>query len=325
MLLSTDNVISPVTTVSCETRTSDDTGSSSDAGGSDTETDEETSFPVYENVPDEDPPTDCFLCRTHRRGPCREQWRSFEFCAKDHPTEDGSRRCSVYAKAFQECWVKHLNLYLLIAMTLNEERVQQIEREFTSSSPDKECANDLQTVFVWQEWNALLEQDGFFESCDRVQAVFEEFDRSVPIWKVYNSLQEEPFVVNIPCQIPSRRQDGRILKVVYGLDQENRVVGLSDYDPRYEIEKAEKQGKEPDLEYHRFVISLVPGVTEAVQIKAVYASEVVEDDPEEEEGVATEDLDQAIVNDEEDKGPILTETGWIPLPGLNTPDGFSYT
>eukprot|EP00977_Amphora_coffeiformis_P005402 scaffold1149_cov165-Amphora_coffeaeformis.AAC.5 len=287
------------------------------------EAQDESTFPVYENVPDEDYPTDCFLCRTHRQGPCRPQWRSFEYCAKDNPTEEGAARCSIYVKAFQECWMKHLNLYLLIAMTLNQERIGDVERDFTQ--PEQRQA-DLQANFVWQEWNTLLEQEGFLDSCDRVKEVFADYDKAVPVWKVYYTLNEDPFVVNIPAYVPTRRPDGRVLKMAYGLDQENRAIGLADYDPQYEITKAESEGREPELEYHRIMLSLVPGITEAVQIKAVYAaSDGMDDDPEEEDGVATEDLDQAIVGEGEDKGAVLTETGWTPLPGLKTPDGISYT
>ena len=295
--------------------------------------DEGDTYPVYENVPEEDAPTDCFLCRTHRQGPCRSPWRSFEYCAKDHATasdgddDDGATRCAVFVKAFQECWMKHLNLYLLIAMTLNQERIREVERE--CQQQPTQSRTDLQANIVWQEWNNVSDQEGFSDLCDRVRAVFANYDKSTPVWKVYDTFDEEPFVVNVPCHVPTRRPHGRMLKTVYGLDQDNRAIGLADYDPQYEITKAESEGREPELESHRLVLTLVPGITEAVQIKAVYAATdgMIDDgldEEEEEEGVATEDLDQAIVGDSDNKRAVLTETGLIPLPGPRTPDGFSY-
>ena len=134
----------------------------------------EPEYPMYDNVPDEDVETDCFLCRTHRQGPCRPQWRNFEYCAKDHPEEEGAERCSIYVQSFQDCWMKHLNLYLLIAMTLNQERVEELEQKFTTPA---QRSQDLETHFQWQEWLALLEQDGFLDSCQQVRTYLRSLKR----------------------------------------------------------------------------------------------------------------------------------------------------
>lgn len=274
--------------------------------------------PIYEGVPDEDVETDCFVCRTHRQGPCRTRWRNFEYCAKDHP-DDGSEICAVYVKSFQDCWMQHLNLYLLVAMTINHERIEQIEKNL--SKPNQRRPG-LRYDIKWDDWNVLFDQEeDFLGDLMQIKAVFDRFPKSTPIWKVYETLREDPFVVNVECRVPTRRKDGRTLKVVYALDQEDRAVGLTDYDKKYEIEKAESQGKEPDLETHRLILSLVPGVTEAIQIKAVYAHDDTEDDSddeeEEEEGLATEELD--IVKSRRTRrsqGSVLVSSDWIPLPGI---------
>lgn len=271
------------------------------------------SFPVYENVPEQDEPTDCFLCRTHRQGPCRAQWRNFEYCAKDHAGDElaGSQVCSKYVPAFQECWMRHLNLYLLIAMALNHERVETTERKYADPS---ERADDLETHIDWQEWTRLSEQDNFLEACEQVKNVFNQYERSMPVWRVYESLNEDPFLVNVTCQVPTRRKDGRSLRLVYALDQDNRTIGLADYREQYEIEKAESEGREPDLEYHRIVMSLIPGLTEAIKVKALYVSDATED---EDEGVATEDLDYADdPRSDRVDGEVLAESPWIAAPGL---------
>ena len=215
-------------------------------------------------------------------------------------------------------------------MTLNQERVQEVEAKFSTDDngdDDKKKNNatqrpqDLETHFAWQEWTNLLDQEGFLDSCQQVKAVFEQFEKTTAIWKVYESLNEEPFVVNVFCQVPTRRADGRVLRMIYALDQEGRTIGLADYNQQHEIEKAESEGREPELEYHRVVVSIIPGVTEAVKIKAVYAAETDQDPEEEEEdqdGKTEEDLDyagEAIGGGE--KGDVLAESEWIPLPGLD--------
>ena len=199
--------------------------------------------------------------------------------------------------------MKHLNLYLLIAMTLNQERIEEIQQRFTKPEA---CLQDLKWHINWDEWQNLFEQEGFLNSCDQVKAVFAEFDENLPLWKVYESLREEPFVVNVVCQVPTRRPDGRSLRLIYALDQKNRAVGLVDYNQQHEIDKAESEGRDPDLEHHRVTVSLVPGVTEAVKIRALY-SKASEDGQQE----ASEDMQYS-----QDNGDIITESDWIPLPGL---------
>ena len=207
--------------------------------------------------------------------------------------------------------MRHLNLYLLIAMALNHERVETTERKYADPS---ERADDLETHIDWQEWTRLSEQDNFLEACEQVKNVFNQYERSMPVWRVYESLNEDPFLVNVTCQVPTRRKDGRSLRLVYALDQDNRTIGLADYREQYEIEKAESEGREPDLEYHRIVMSLIPGLTEAIKVKALYVSDATED---EDEGVATEDLDYADdPRSDRVDGEVLAESPWIAAPGL---------
>lgn len=209
-------------------------------------------------------------------------------------------------------------------MTLNQERIQEVEAKFATTDEKNNNNNntqrpqDLETHFAWQEWMNLLDQEGFLDSCQQVKAVFDQFEKTMAIWKVYESLGEEPFVVNVFCQVPTRRTDGRMLRMIYALDQEGRTIGLADYNQQHEIEKAESEGREPDLEYHHVVVSIIPGVTEAVKIKAVYVVETEQDTDEEEQSNTQEELDSvgpSIGGGE--KGDVLAESEWIPLPGLD--------
>ena len=38
----------------------------------------------YDNLPEEDAPTHCSICKTYRQGPCRPYWRKVELCTKDN-------------------------------------------------------------------------------------------------------------------------------------------------------------------------------------------------------------------------------------------------
>ena len=44
----------------------------------------------YANLPPTDEPTHCTICRTNRNGPCKNLWRKFEYCMKDHPPKKKS-------------------------------------------------------------------------------------------------------------------------------------------------------------------------------------------------------------------------------------------
>jgi hypothetical protein len=233
--------------------------------------------------------------------------------------------CAQYTTPFYECWMQHLNLYLLIAMSLNQERVNEMEQSCTV------VVDDLPTRIDWTEWTKLFQQDQNFVDyiSQQVKAMFDKYETNQeeeedsnsttrpPVWKVYESLGEEPFLVNVTCQIPTRRDDGRTLRTVYAIDQHHRTIGLANYHEMYEIEKAEKEGRPPNLEYCRMVISIIPGLTESVKLKALYVSESTDDGLEEDEGVATEDLDYADDrrSDMIAQGDIIAESPWIVTPG----------
>lgn len=44
----------------------------------------------YNNLPEEDEPTSCQICKINRQGPCRPMWRKFERCMKDNMPRDDS-------------------------------------------------------------------------------------------------------------------------------------------------------------------------------------------------------------------------------------------
>jgi hypothetical protein len=278
--------------------------------------------PVYWNIPEEDPWTDCFLCRTHRQGPCRPQWRSFEFCAKDH-AEKGAQVCAPFVEPFQKCWMQHLNLYLLIAMTLHQEVVDMIQEDFPPGK--RQSDNEWQPTIDWREWEAVLDEEKSLRATvQHVSAMFENIDATTPVWKVYDSRQEEPWVVNVEGQIPAHHQR-RILRFVYAVDQENRVLGFVECHPTYETYMVAKEGGNANPESHRLLISMVPGLTQSIQLQALYVIINPETSEAEDTDTVQNGTDESIHHDsmehvdpdsvEEVEGAILFESEWIPLPG----------
>jgi hypothetical protein len=278
--------------------------------------------PVYWNIPEEDHWTDCFLCRTHRQGPCRPQWRSFESCAKDH-AEDGAHVCAPFVGPFQKCWMQHLNLYLLIAMTLHQEVVDIIQEDFPPGK--RQSDNEWQPTIDWREWEAVLDEDKSLRATvQHVSAMFENIDATTPVWKVYDSRQEEPWVVTVEGQIPAHHQR-RILRFVYAVDQENRVLGFVECHPTYETYMVAKEGGNANPESHRLLISMVPGLTQSIQLQALYVIINPETSEAENEDTVQKGTDESTHHDsmenvdpdsvEEVEGAILFESEWIPLPG----------
>jgi hypothetical protein len=285
--------------------------------------------PVYWNIPEVDPETDCFLCRTHRQGPCRPQWRSFEFCAKDDKEEDG-HVCAPFVKCFEKCWLQHLNLYLLIAMTLHQEVADAIQEDFPPGQRQTgRSAADWQPTIDWREWETVVEdeEEGLRDMIQHVTALFENFDATTtPVWKVYDRQQEEPWVINVEGQIPAHYQR-RVLRFVYAVDQENRVLGFAEFSPTYDMYLVAKEGRPANPASHRLLISMVPGLTQLIRLQAVYAV-LVRNKPESgtpEDAVPPQGTAESIDPDhmEHDTADgaevgdtaIFVETEWIPLPG----------
>jgi hypothetical protein len=213
---------------------------------------------------EEDDETNCFLCKTHRQGPCGSFWRPFERCVKDN--DEGSTLCDVFIKPFEECWSNHVGVYLLIALAVNQETVvDQIELQYK-----KKKKKQWNPKVDWAAWKDLVRQKAGFGHVCRLVEGWEQLEnaKDLVLWKRFQMLEKDPIVISVSASIP-KVKDGKRLCVVYALDQDGQVVGMSEYDQGYEKDKALRENK-PIPKQHNLVISLIPGMTRSVQIKALF-------------------------------------------------------
>jgi hypothetical protein len=315
--------------------------------------DEKEEDEPYGNLPEHDAETTCLLCKTHRQGPCRKQWRNFEYCAKDLKVAiNSSEACDCYIKPFEKCWMKNLNLYVLIANTVNQELIDDIEQDFYPGHLRRAFATaSIRPLMDWSKWMSYLqtasteretkqELDNNAASNNNssnnnnkiaLDKLVEEYETKMSssssnkhLWECFDELHLEPNLVTVTSQIPIRiiqDDESLILRVVYAVDQDNRAVGYSEYyspsreheddkDNDKEQQKGEKQQKQQD--HHVLACCLLPGITRAVRISAVYAKE---------ESLSQQvDVNIASSADDEDTQPLafLYTTPWTFLPSSSS-------
>jgi len=218
----------------------------------------------YENLPDEDEDTNCLLCKIYRQGPCRPYWRKFEYCVKDQRGEKDTGDCDKFVLPFEDCWKEHLSLYELIALDANQIDARDIELDYRY---DKKEA--IKPKMEWTAWVEYLKEEGSLERAVEDCAAWRSLDKFVPLWKRFVILEKKPFLLTVSAAVP-RLKDGKQLKAVYALDQDGLVAGFSHCDDEHEQEKAKKERK-PVGTSQKLDITLVPGMTKTIQVKALYA------------------------------------------------------
>jgi hypothetical protein len=262
-------------------------------------------------LPEKDRETDCFLCLTNRNGPCRNVWRPLEYCVKDQQTDRNQSEdhytddslCDRYVHAFEECWSRHAALYLLISHQINQETmVRRIERDYkTNRPPPSKFAPSLDWTAYNEFWRDHAQQanEKVVQTNLLVLGEIRNADDKDPLWKRFDKQHVEPVVVNVSAQVPDHyclsEKDGvegedeyiasysLTLRVAYALDQDDNVVGLVGYvaatisendetSPESEAD-TEPLHPSPDHSSSKLPVTILPGYTSSIRIKALYANE----------------------------------------------------
>ena len=259
---------------------------------------EEEEEDPYENLPEDDEPTDCSMCNTFRQGPCRPFWRKLERCFKDHEGEEnGATQCMRYFQPHQSCLMDYTNLYQLVSLEMKQELVRDAEL-----SVDESERRTWSPAVDWDTWISFVGDAGL-DYCETVQKTNEDGEL-LPLWKRLPE-NKEPVLLTIPVPLP-KEESGMILKIAYVVDQDGMVLGLT-YNKEYgaliekaEAKAAEKRGepKKPesdkpapqeesdteqsDSTMFDFDFFLLPGETKSVRICGLYAENPVDADPKKE-------------------------------------------
>ena len=187
----------------------------------DDDDDEEKEEDPYDNLPDEDEPTDCSMCNTFRQGPCRPYWRKLERCFKDNEgVEDGAAaNCLKYFTPHQNCLLQYMNLYLLVGHEMKQEMISDIESAFSKTNERRTMAMPF---IDWSLWLTFLQEQGL-----SFRQTTPSLPKETPLWKRMADETAEPVLINLTTKLPNDDEStGWILKVAYVLNQDGKVLGF---------------------------------------------------------------------------------------------------
>lgn len=149
----------------------------------------------YDNLPDEDEPTPCSICRVNRQGPCRPLWRKFERCMKDNVRNDDEEErgeekeensssaavgiaCDKYTMEWIDCIQPHRNLYMLLANEESQkEWIDPLETDLTD--------NMKVTPLPWKD--ADIDWSDLWGYADEKGWSLDDFGATRINWKAYLS------------------------------------------------------------------------------------------------------------------------------------------
>lgn len=247
----------------------------------------------YENLPEEDEETDCSMCNTFRKGPCRPQWRKLERCFKNHEGEEnGAVKCMRYFKPHQMCLMDYTNLYQLVSLDVKQELVR--DAELSVSEHER---RQWDPVVDWSTWIRFVGDAGL-SFCETIRSKDED-GKPLALWKRLPE-NKEPVLLTLPVPLPKvDEESGMILKIAYALDQDGMVLSLT-YNKEYGelIEQSQKKNEEGSKEEEtsekpsdeaeekgevsdtfEFDFFVLPGDTKEVRICALYAENPVTASP----------------------------------------------
>ena len=241
------------------------------------EKEEENDDDPYANLPEEDDETSCTICLINRQGPCRDYWRKFERCLKDHPmhkdeqdgesgesakeeTSDGAEEqnpsafCDQYMLPWLTCVKSYSNLYLLYFNYLNQ-------TDFIE--PLEESIRD-EEIFEWKElnvdWTPYVDwvKSNEYTTWDLFEILKHN---ALPITPRPGYQDEDPEMVEIEVKVKLQDEELPLL-IAYAKDQGGLLLGMERFSE-----------KEETPEEATYKISFRPGMTANVQFYAFYKND----------------------------------------------------
>lgn len=224
----------------------------------------------YANLPEEDERTTCTVCLVNRQGPCRDYWRKFEKCLKDHPLESDkegedeeanatpdtehehpSAACDRFMLPWLTCIQSYRNMYTLYFNYLNQlELIEPIEKDIRDDE-----------FFVWKDvdvdWTPYVDwvkSQGhtLWELHWRLK------QKAPPITPRPKFEGEDPEMIEVEVKV--KLEDGGLpIQVVYAKDQGGLLLGMEMFG------KDKKETTEGTLKF-----SFRPEMTSNIQFCALY-------------------------------------------------------
>ena len=247
----------------------------------------------YDNLPEEDEPTHCSICKTYRQGPCRPYWRKVEACTKDNELGDSSKEkeessesssassdteaneedktkdppCLKYMMPWIECATGYRNLYNWIEMDTNYTLgIADLEEEAGTSmcwKPGNE------PVIDWTEWQTYVQENDWKPpSKEMRKQTRKDAKNQIPLWKTLDISEGDPETVSVTALVSTEEMDmpDNLLECAYAQDQNGQVIGFA-YGQKSGTERKEGEDEEP---YVALTIRLLPSKTTHVVLAASY-------------------------------------------------------
>jgi hypothetical protein len=260
----------------------------------------------YDNLPTDDEPTHCSICKTYRQGPCRPYWRKVEACTKENesvkPNNDDDddtkdekddesfevaddRPCIKYIMPWIDCASSFRNLYNLIELDTNYTLgIEDLEADATQTVCWRKGS---EPVVDWKElqdyatqnpdWNPPKtkktkgKQTPKSDSAPASSASASAGIMRIPLWKTLNATTSDPELINITVMVNIMELGGAgVLECAYALDQNENVIGFAYGNNPSQQEKKEGQDGDETAPYVTLTVRLLPNRTSSFTIGASY-------------------------------------------------------
>jgi len=237
----------------------------------------------YDDLPADDEPTHCSICRINREGPCRPLWRKFEKCMKDHSDEKKEageentpslgEKCDNYMMPWVDCFQQHRGIYTILTNKFYQNEYLD-DAEAAVEEKDRMCwAQDPDVD--WTGWLDYLKENKmtvgklfleYFKSEQR-QLFLDNYrvdmeKRGVKPKRAW--YEEDPQIID--CQARVALKDAQTdlpIEVAYARDQDGKILGFENFN------NDKKEGKKESA--LNFSIHLAD--TKSIKICAIYQEE----------------------------------------------------
>eukprot|EP00559_Dactyliosolen_fragilissimus_P005472 CAMPEP_0184868682 /NCGR_PEP_ID=MMETSP0580-20130426/31380_1 /TAXON_ID=1118495 /ORGANISM="Dactyliosolen fragilissimus" /LENGTH=487 /DNA_ID=CAMNT_0027369733 /DNA_START=53 /DNA_END=1516 /DNA_ORIENTATION=+ len=192
---------------------------------------------AYENLPEEDEPTTCTICLINRQGPCRNNWRKFERCMKDHGDDKSSNKddhadnlgekCDKYMIPWLTCVQSRKNTYSMITNSFyQDEFVDVMEAEAKEAGNTSYYGNDMDPLSFLdlQDWfqhqsSQNVNVKEISSSEDKKDHITDEKNDSIDIDLIHASA-----TINL-----IDNATGREIEIAYVRDQDGKLLGFEQF------------------------------------------------------------------------------------------------
>ena len=261
----------------------------------------------YDNLPEEDAPTHCSICKTYRQGPCRPYWRKVELCTKDNELKkkddddddngekpenddtntaeadetadeqqeqqhkDNDPPCLKYILPWIECASGYRNLYNMIELDTNYTMgIEELEEEAEKNL----CwTRDTEPVVDWTHWQTHVEEHKWKQQpqtkqVEGTQKTVVSASQRPALWKLLDTSRGDPEIITVTAIIPLFEVDNQE-GVLECAYAQDQEGNVIGFSYGQSSGSDRKEGEE-ELPFRKLDIRIIPSHTTHVTVAASY-------------------------------------------------------